>query len=257
MLLVNAHMSRACVRRVPGHRGLFQDGANAHNPAVNVRHCCRGRARLVLVRLAAVVAMGAVAAAQGTSSRALTIAPLPTAFGVSDEPAPAYARTITVDAPPQLQIAAYGVANQVWLAPRSWTGGGTVGVDGNVSVELHPVTGDSSVSYHLVPACMVCQLGRAAPFFPNAVTEWNRRYNSNGSMPLTAPSLGLAVSRADSRLARYSLPDRNGLHVRGVAFYAPDEDGLFAQAEVALPREDDTLSDFLLTYFVAHIPHCC
>src|ERR1700680_3922779 len=65
----------------------------------------------------------------------LPITVLPTAFGLPDESAPTYPANLSVEVPSHLQIAAYGAAGHVWLAPLAWTGQGSVGVDGGISVQ--------------------------------------------------------------------------------------------------------------------------
>ena len=185
----------------------------------------------------------------------LPVIVLPTTFGLPREEQPKYPSTISVEAPPQLQLSAYGSAGQLWLAPRSWTGDGGVGVDGNIFVHLYPVgkevVSGPRITYTAIPACVGCMLSVAAPYFPDALKQWNEDYNRDGKNPVAVPR-DLAVTRVTSHLVRYALPDGNDLLVRGAAFYDTDGDRFYEEVRLTLPAADELLAEFLLKYFADH-----
>jgi hypothetical protein len=193
--------------------------------------------------------------AQSQTSPRLTTLPitvLPTEFGLPDESARTYSASLSLEVPPQLEIAAYGAAGHVWLAPPSWTGQGSVGADGGMSVQLHPTASDgvsgSRITYRAVPGCRVCMLGSAAPYFPDALKQFNEEYNRGDKNPVAAPG-DLAITRVTSHLVTSALPSRNGLLVRGAAFYDSTGDGFYEEVTLTLPIADERLAEFLLKYF--------
>ena len=198
---------------------------------------------------------------------AVPVSVLPTSFAVPDMPAPTYPTTITVAVPPNVQVAAYGAAGRVWLGPQSWTGRGGVGVSGGSSVILYPtaqplvevpwVTDDRlavpHVSYAVMaPSCQRCILNDAAVYFPEALTEWNKTYNSDGKSPVVVPN-DLVAKAVTPRLVTYALPSENGLLVRGAAFYDPDGDGFYAEMRAVLPPADQGLAEVLVKYWGDHV----
>jgi hypothetical protein len=201
----------------------------------------------------------AIQAANASNANALVVmlpvTVLPTGFGLPDESAPAYPATINVEAAPGLQLAAYGAARQVWLAPRSWTGAGAVGADGNISFHLYPIGSDGSsgpnITYASISACVGCMLSRAALYFPEALTQWNEEYNADGKNPVAVRG-DLAVTKVTPQLVTYKLPNEDNLLVRGAAFYDTRGDAFYAEARLTLPAADDRLAEFLLKYFSDH-----
>lgn len=185
----------------------------------------------------------------------LPVTVLPTDFGLPDEPAPSYPANVTVDVPPTIRVAAYGAAQHVWLAPPSWTGRGSVGVNGNVSVQLYPLgsrTPAPRITYTVIPACRVCMLSSAAPYFPDALKQFNEQYNADGKNPVAVPP-GLTITRLTPNLVTYALPNENDLLVRGAAFYDAKNDGFYEEVRVTLPVTNERVADFLLTYFGDHV----
>jgi hypothetical protein len=202
--------------------------------------------------------IGAVSPISGAQIQAsprwstLPITVLPTEFGLPDESAPAYPANLSVEVPPQLQIAAYGTAGHVWLAPPSWTGQSSVGADGGVSVQLHPIASDggsgSVITYRAVPGCRVCMLSSAAPYFPDALKQFNEEYNRSDKNPVPVPR-DRAITRVTPHLVTYALPSGNGLLVRGAVFYDATGDGFYEEVALTLPIADERLAEFLLKYF--------
>jgi hypothetical protein len=185
----------------------------------------------------------------------LPVTVLPTGFGLPDLPAPTYPPNVTVEAPPQLPLAAYGAAGQVWLAPRSWTGDGSVGVDGNIFVQPYPIGKDGTtgphITYAAIPACVGCMLSRAAAYVPDALRQWNEQFNSEGKNQVAVPD-GLTVTKVTPRLVTYALPHENDWLVRGAAFYDTDGDAFYEEIRLTLPAADERLAEFLLKYFGDH-----
>jgi hypothetical protein len=188
----------------------------------------------------------------------LPVIVLPTTFGLPGEEEPKYPSTVSVEAPPQLQLAAYGAAGHVWLAPRSWTGHGGVGVDGNIFVQLYPVGGNGvagqRVTYTVMAACERCMFSSAAPYFPEALKQWNEEFNRDGRNPVAFP-IEMVSSQIRPHLVHYNLPEENGLPVHGAAFYDPSGDGgdpFYEEVRMVLPETDKRLTEFLLKYFDDH-----
>jgi hypothetical protein len=168
-----------------------------------------------------------------------------------------YPKSIKIKTPEVFvdQINAYGASYHVWIAPKNWTGTGMEGADGNKRVDLYPANGSIKngphIEYYQAPACRFCMLDVAASFFTNAMNEYNQEYNQDGKYPVTMPQ-GLKIVRLSQTLVTYSLPDKEGLMVRGVVYYNEDdeENGPLAEAEFILPYKDADLLDFLLKYFI-------
>lgn len=207
-----------------------------------------------LVVLAAAVMVSAAAAVR------LPVTILPTSFGLTDAAAPTYPASINVEAPPQLQLSAYGAAGQVWLAPRSWTGHASVGVDGNSVVVLYPVGQDGTsgprITYAAIPACVGCILSSAAPYFPEALKRWNEDYNSDGKNPVAVPR-DLKVTHMAPHLVTYTSPNESGLLVHGAAFYDANGGAGYEEIRLTLPPADERLGGFLLKYFSDHAGQEC
>ena len=200
------------------------------------------------------VAPAAVPAAIPTKSASVTlpVTVLPTVNGVSGQPTPAYPTTVTVNNASAFgdQIAAYGADYQEWIGPKGWTGGGIVGTDGSMSVNL--ANGSSYISYTTIPSCTDCILGDAAPYFSNAMTQYNTEAHAE---PLVIPQ-GLTVTSLSSTLVTYTLPDSGGLLTYGVAYYIPGDTSIntspyFAGAEFVLPQSETALANFLAQNFIA------
>jgi hypothetical protein len=188
----------------------------------------------------------------------LPVRALPTDFGLPDETAPAYVAKVQIEVAPVVRIGAYGAAGHIWLAPQSWTGRASVGVDGNTVVRIYPAgrigTRGARIIYTSIPACVACILSEAAPYFPDAQQQWDERFNRDGKNPIHAPR-GLTLTRTSPHLVRYRLPDEGGLIVRGVAFYNGTEE--FEGIHVVLPAAEEQLSEFLLMYFSDRAGHDC
>lgn len=174
--------------------------------------------------------------------------------GPGDDEGP---KTVEVDGAAKFasQIGAYAVGEGIWIAPKHWTGQGGIAVDGNVDVSLYPRSGgsDSSgprISYKHIYVSEVLGLYDAAPYFQNAMKEYNEKFLKVGG-PITIPK-GLKVSLINSQLAQYSLPDEGKLLVRGVAYYGGGDD-MFQETRFILPQKDEALLAFLEHVFIAGV----
>jgi hypothetical protein len=178
------------------------------------------------------------------------------------DPSFKYSTTTQIAGPTGIvhKLAAYGAAYQVWLAPASWSGVASDGVDGTISVDLHPrganATSSPDITYLKIPGCMGCMLSVAAPYFPSAMKAWNENFNTDGGNPITVPQ-GLQTQQVSDNVMRYSLPSAEGFFTRGVAYYgsppgSPADPAytIYAQATVTLPVGDEGLADFILNDFV-------
>lgn len=166
-------------------------------------------------------------------------------------------KTVEVDGAAKFasQIGAYAVGRGIWIAPTHWTGEGGIAVDGNVDVSLYPASGGSASSgprmlYKHIYVSEMLGLGDAAPYFQNAMKEYNEKFLKLGG-PITIPK-GLKVSLINSQLAQYSLPDEGKLLVRGVAYYGGGDD-MFQEARFFLPQKDETLLVFLEHVFITGV----
>ena len=153
------------------------------------------------------------------------------------------------------QISAYGAAYKVWIGLKGWTGQGEIGVDGNTGVNLYPIGGSADsgphISYTEVPACEMCILSGAAPYFASAMEQYNSMYNQNGAYPITIPQ-GLEFASLSPTLVTYTLPDHNGLSTHGVVYYNPTESRYpYAEAKFVLPSSQANISDFLSRTFIS------
>ena len=185
-----------------------------------------------------------------------------------------YLDSLEVNGDPSItnQLAAFGAAYQVWLAPKNWIGAGVDGTDGNFRASFYPKnskintsTGDvisgSHIYYLGIPECEYCYLRAAAPFFPAALTRYNSRgYNDDGSDNIIMPK-GLNVKAISKTLKTYTMPDKEGLSTVGVVYYNPAADlynapegsmvNPYESAEFVLPTADASLANFLVQYFIA------
>jgi hypothetical protein len=185
-----------------------------------------------------------------TVTLAVIVLPTSNGAGMSVE---TYPKTIRVNgaAPFSERIAAYGLANRVWIAPKDWTGSAEVGADGSTLVKLFPLNGSQKSGprfrYSDTGGCAGCALGEAAPYFPNAMREWKKSFGYETAEVLPP---GIKLVPVSSTLVMYLLPDKGGLLGRGVAYCQPPSRFHFAKAEFVLPRADAKLSKFLIRTLV-------
>ncbi len=190
----------------------------------------------------------------------LPVTILPTSDGIegSGMYADRYPQNISVTAPKKIydQLAAYGTAYQVRLAPKLWTGDGGSGVDGGSSIYLYPLGGSMKFGPHIfyrgIPACIGCMVDAAAPFFSSATSSYNESVNQGYSNEITIPT-GLQVTPISKTLITYTLPNKNGLLTHGVVYYNPGNDTIdpyFTSAEFVLPENQTSLADFLSKAFI-------
>lgn len=191
----------------------------------------------------------------------LSVTVLKTDYGISGPdgkpPNPTYPSTATISADSHLisQVAGYGVVERILIAPKNWTGNGSISADGNAYATLYPKGVNPKVSSRLIykdiPGCIGCMYGEAALYFPSAKAAYEKNFPG---IALMEPPLGLSVQRLSDTLVRYSLADTpDGLSTNGVAYFS-DTAGIqpsFVSLEVRLPHSQGDLSTFLLNDFVA------
>ena len=94
---------------------------------------------------------------------------------------PTYPVTVTFQVPGRVQLAAYGAAGYVWLAPLLWTGSGAVGADGSEFIQLFPAGGSREAGPRIESGaetgCFGCKVPDAAPYFREAMRAYNREEN--------------------------------------------------------------------------------
>src|SRR5258708_3714266 len=71
----------------------------------------------------------------------LPVQQLVTTYGINGVPKPNYPKTVTLHVLQGFgnQLAAYGAAGQIVIAPKDWTGSGLMGATGGLSIDLHPI----------------------------------------------------------------------------------------------------------------------
>jgi len=153
------------------------------------------------------------------------------------------------------QLAAYGAAYEVWVAPKGWTGLGDKGADGNTVAHLHPANGNDSVgphiTYYAIPACQGCILWSAAQYFANARKDYDEEFNNDHSSDINPPA-GITMTQLSPRLVVWSLPDTNGLLRKGVAYYSDEGDPFYTEASFYLPTNQDKVAEFLVRNFIRY-----
>jgi hypothetical protein len=147
------------------------------------------------------------------------------------------------------RIAAYGAAFHVWIAPKGWTGSANSGGDASRFVSLYPVNGSAKsgprFQYEDTGGCAGCAIDEAAAFFPSAA----QGYDEPG--PPSAAPPGLKVTSRSPSLVTYTLPNLDGLMVRGVAYFNGSDSGpFFEKADFVLPDKDAKLMSFLVHTFI-------
>jgi hypothetical protein len=192
-----------------------------------------------------------------TTTLTLGVVALPTTFGVPGAPN-SYPATIRASVPPSLsgEVAAYGVAGTVVVAPAGWTGSGEVGADGSVVFTLLPTgasPGDGAeMVYQFDGACAGCTWGDASAFFP-AVAD---ALPSSGLGPASSPAAGLQTELLAPGLIGYRLPDAQpGLEMNGVAYTnlpASTDTPIFENLLVTLPAAEHPLATAILNALVSN-----
>ena len=215
----------------------------------------------VLAVVASAAPGGAAARAAGRTAVTLRVRVLPTTYGVRGRH-PAYPKDVQVEAPARLAsaLAAYGVGGYVLVAPKGWTGSGTVGADGSSQAALHATaaaTTRGSLAFEQTSACWGCAWDAAAPYFAWVRRHW--RASQLGGEPPHARR-GLAESPVRADLVLYTAAGAaRGLAVDGVAYAAVVGDRRwhgapgpgFEQEEVALPAGGHALATVILQSFVS------
>lgn len=158
------------------------------------------------------------------------------------------------------QVAAYGVAGCVILAPVGWTGSGLVAADGNSGAHLHATASATirgSLAFSTIPACYGCAMGEASLYFPSVVKACQQAYPPPYPPPGTICGPPLAMKRdfLSPGLLAYSLsPTVNGVAETNLVQSATAQVNLFAMEQVSLPQPDVPLETVLLNYFVSITP---
>jgi hypothetical protein len=185
----------------------------------------------------------------------LEVIVLKTEYGINNMPTPKYPQVIEVAVPSSLKdsVSAYGVGEKILIAPKNWTGKGSIGADGTKNIILHPPAAENErkspyVLVEEVPACVGCAYGEAAYYFEEAKKIYEKEFPA----PLNIPE-GLEVSPLSPNLARYSLPDTpERIKVKGVAYFKEDNNQpYFTKMEIGLSKEEEDLAEFLLNTFIS------
>ena len=183
--------------------------------------------------------------------------------------APFYPRSVTVRLPRKWagQVAAYGVAGAVLLAPARWTGQGIGQPErlGSMSAAMHNSVSAAirgQLRYLDVPDERA--FSYAASYFPWVRRDWPHIRQlvlkfGGFTEPLPATISGLTEHLVGNQVAIYSVAsgpevDR-GLQVNGVVrtTLAPGDYGEpgFDRLEVALPPSDHALATAILNYYLS------
>ncbi|OGM02614.1 hypothetical protein A2115_01210 [Candidatus Woesebacteria bacterium GWA1_41_8] len=168
-----------------------------------------------------------------------------------------YPKTLTVSVPGNYkdQLAAYGAAYEILVAPKGWTGSGSIGADGNTLVELNSWGGawgtDSKMKLIIASTGTANALLGAAPYFQWVRENWNEL--SETPIPKKAE---MTTAFVTSRLMKYKLLNPpEGLEVAGVVYsdakdHVEDEFWSFIQMEITYPKTEQDFADQLLNTFI-------
>jgi hypothetical protein len=188
---------------------------------------------------------------------------LPTEQGISDATPPSYPSTVTVRVPRSWEqdLAAYGVAGVVLLAPKGWVEkSALIAADGGTGATLEASKSAAipgQFAYETSGGGWGNTWSDAAPYFPWVRQDWKK---SNLGFSCPGRPAGLVEQFKGTQQADYSLSRgaeaRKGLRVTGVAQTSltpsnPSAEGGFDGLEVALPLKDRGLAKVMLDYFVA------
>lgn len=160
------------------------------------------------------------------------------------------------------RLAAYDGGGIIVVAPLGWTGTGSVGANGNRSIDLQPVStaSEGRISVYIASESTGSAVWGAAPFFPWVRSHWQEL---GGPFPAPTPPLGINTTFVTNSLIKYTLPTTSGgLEINGVAF-SNAQDHLkfgvgfeiigvgFEEMEVALPTAQHDLAMVILDTFVS------
>lgn len=168
-----------------------------------------------------------------------------------------YPDTISIIAPRNLDISAYGVVGDVILAPEGWTvkmkdneTTAQSGADGSRDATLIPAAANLEnqseyVKYYNDGGCAGCAEDDAAPLFPGNGVQPD---SPGAERPL--PS-GIITHRLSNTLISYRLPNTpDGMEVRGVAYYDSSAIESFKKLEISLPKSEHKIGNVILEDFI-------
>ena len=191
---------------------------------------------------------------------------LPTQMGINGEAQPTYPASVTLRIAPTWsdQVAAYGAAGIVVLAPRDWTAGGArIGADGSALLTLHGTASaaiQGSLTYFSDGADVGGSWMDGAEYFPWLRAHWAS--SGFGSLPTPKARSGLRIDFIGKRLISYTIATaKKGakFQVSGVAHTSlmPGKRTYpsFDRLEVKLPASDHGLAIDILNYFVDRYHH--
>jgi hypothetical protein len=182
---------------------------------------------------------------------------LPTSGGISGPADHATSSAVFVPRQWSDQLCVYLAAGMELLAPKGWTGRGSIGADGGRNAQLHlpnPTSPEGpSLAVTDCSATFYCGATDSAPLFGSVRARW-KTYDLG--MPMPTPLPGLSVHKNAAAMGPdsmfYSLPNtRSGLIVNGVA-YAGILDckrTMFLQMQTALAPHDSGLAQIMLEFY--------
>ena len=164
-----------------------------------------------------------------------------------------FPKSVTVVVPRQWagEVAAYGVAGCVLLAPKGWSGSGTLYEDGGGEARLHATsmaTISGSLTYQFVSACYGCAMMDASLYFPSLLKACEQAYPPGTGC---GPPLAMKRDFLKPGLVAYSIsPTVNGVAETDLPKGFPGG-ATFAMVQVSLPQADVPLETVLLNYFIS------
>jgi len=186
----------------------------------------------------------------------LSVNVLPTSEGISGATPPTYPRSVTVHVPQTLahDLAAYGVANTVIVAPKGWREvSAVIGADGNEGAALKAGS-DASIPGHLQFLSEASGQGGhvsadAAEYFSWVRSKWVSWQYATAS---PSPAPGLVEVSATRHQVRYLLGGNGDLQTSGVAeVFLSSGEISFANLQVTLPKKDSGMANVMLRFFAA------
>jgi hypothetical protein len=181
----------------------------------------------------------------------LEVKKLETGYGIDELPPHNYPQSVEISISKKFtnDVQAYGVGNKVIIAPKNWTGRGSVGADGGTFIQLWPENGNENnpiITITEIPACVGCILGEAAIYFPEA----ERSYLESFPAPINKPS-NLKTEKVDKQLVKFSLGKNPSMPEAIGAAYYNDNPLFFLREEIKLSGIDGKLADELINLTVS------
>ncbi len=145
------------------------------------------------------------------------------------------------------QIEVYATPMGAILVPRGWTPrSGAEGADGSFYVIFAPdATGQTYFSVSNTSACIGCAYSSASWYFENA-----RELAKSNGYPYCRSAEGVHSVPLNRVQRAYRIDTAGANPVDGLAYFNPDDDFMFYEAEISAPASQHALASAVLNQFV-------